>query len=319
MEEIVLPDLSEVSEGDDSERALRTYYNYISAFVKTIQDIYPGDPISGLLAQQGSLPEVQELRADCNTNSEIETCFRRGHFTIQAMKQLPVAKIPQLAFSANYWLPVQAYYAVHGIGLATLLCLNGSRPQYHSTFLSHMSGIIEKYFPRPLSTTIAGVRPHIEISGINVTGSDVSRQSNLEHPPYGKPELHVAKCLVTTRERDIDEQFAKARCRKVKPNRKYRQLKPSEKSQIIASLHKTTLCDFMYRIRIRSNYDDPDMYIFGQNDVTDAAKYYLNLVTLTEAVVACLENLIQRRIGETHFATIKERVLQRTSRHAILV
>ncbi len=182
-----------------------------------------------------------------------------------------------------------------------------------------MSGIIDKYFPRPLSTTVAGIRPNIVVSGINVTASDISQQSNLEHPPYGKPELHVAKCLVTTRERDLDELFTRARYRKIKPNRKYRQLKPSEKSQIVSSLHKTTLCDFLYRIRIRSNYDDPDMYIFGQNDVTDAAKHYLNLVTLTEAVIACLENLIKRRIGEVQFATIKERVLQRASRHAISV
>ncbi len=106
MEDVVFPDLSDVSEGGDSERALRTYYNYISAFVKTLQDAFPGDTTVGLLAQQDSLPEVQALQADCSANSEMETCFRRGHFTIQAMKQLPVAKIPQLAFSANYWLPV---------------------------------------------------------------------------------------------------------------------------------------------------------------------------------------------------------------------
>lgn len=40
--------------------------------------------------------------------------------------------------TANFWAPVQAYYALHGIGSACLAALQNSVPEDHRAFSSNL-------------------------------------------------------------------------------------------------------------------------------------------------------------------------------------
>ena len=310
-EEIILGDLSEVSKDSDSEKALRTYYNYIRAISAVLEAKYGRNYPPRLLQAQASLPSFQAIPHSGVADDELKTCYRRGLFTLEAMKRLPVEQFPQLALSANFWLPVQAYYASHGIGLATLLSLNGQRPQYHSAFLSQISKTVQELFPFPLNVTVGGCRPNFVVSQVSVSPQELSQQSNLEYPPYRRPEVLMAKSLSTTRQRALDEKLSEARRKKVATKHRRRNLKTHEKANIVARLHNTTIFDFLYRIRIRSNYDDPDMYIFGQSDAAEAVRHYHNLLGLTESLIRCCEAIIRSRVGTNNFETLKKRIAGR--------
>ena len=100
---------------------------------------------------------------------------------------------------------------------------------------------------------------------------------------------------MTTRSRLLAEIFNDARGRNVKKGKQRRNLTNNEKTKIAEKLHPTSIFDFLYRIRVRSNYDDPEMYIYGQGDKS-TANHYKNLLRLTADLVAVLERIIERKI-----------------------
>ena len=55
-------------------------------------------------------------------------------------------------------------------------------------------------------------------------------------------------------------------------------------------------------MRLRSNYDDPDMYIVGLDDSDVALKHYTNLLFLTEVIAAGVNLITERKIGRDQMA-----------------
>ena len=74
-------------------------------------------------------------------------------------------------------------------------------------------------------------------------------------------------------------------------------MKQQEKVKAGENLHRTSVFDFFYRIRVRSNYDDPEMYIYGQTDADTAQRHYQHLLKVTKALGKCLENVIGQKCG----------------------
>jgi hypothetical protein len=92
---------------------------------------YPND----LAAVQAQLPSFRNLqRSSLPPTEVIEKAVFRGWLTLKAMEMLPIAEYPELASTANFWAPVQAYYALHGIGLACLAALQTTAPDDHRAF-----------------------------------------------------------------------------------------------------------------------------------------------------------------------------------------
>jgi len=106
---------------------------------------------------------------------------------------------------------------------------------------------------------------------------------------------------MTTRNRLLAESFRDARGKSIKKGKRRRNLTSAEKTKIAGKLHPTSVFDFLYRIRVRSNYDDPEMYIYGQGDEATAQSHYKNLVQLTADLAAALGRIIERKIGSDAF------------------
>ena len=65
-----------------------------------------------------------------------------------------------------------------------------------------------------------------------------------------------------------------------------------------------TLFDFLYRLRIRSNYRDVDDFVSGQLEDADALMYFQSLLSFTQSTMLLLESIIQSmlplRIYDSH-------------------
>lgn len=297
------------AEEDDSRKSLRTYYNYAGAYAAFLEQTY-GEQILDRLAQaQEQLTEFNALEGGSPLDSELEIAALRGWLTFRLIEK--VQDFPEIMPLANYWLPVQAYYAVHGLGIAVIRSLGQQHPPTrHSRFLSYMSEeIIHRFFPAPLSWRVSGccVRP-AQLHGISLSAEDIRQQSNLEHPPYRRPEALLGKCLTTTREKKLEEKFSDMRRSGVGRRRPRRNLRSEEKSRIVQAMHPTSVMDFLYRVRIRANYDDPNIYIYGSQDGGQAETHYRNTVKLTRSIISCLDAILKRKIGDTAFETLKARL-----------
>lgn len=291
----------------EAQVAIRTYYVYIQAFrIKT------GD-LDQLKKQQDDLPAFKNLQVARTIRTDrVKESLYRGWLTLKALKLLPVSDYPELATTANFWAPVQAYYAAHGLGMAVLIALGADPPQNHRAFRAAATNqIVNRLIPYPFSITCKG-NPS-EKKGLAVAFENclvdvlkVRKTSSLENPLYSNQEALIAKALMTTRSRLLAEMFNAARGKNVKKGKRRRNLTSTEKTKIAGKLHPTSIFDFLYRIRVRSNYDDPEMYIYGQGDEATAQSHYKNLVQLTSDLGVVLERIIERKIGAEELQKLRQ-------------
>ncbi len=94
---------------------IRTYLNYNEAW--TMQFPFDNSPIHA----QSKLPGFQKLQPSRKYDvDEVKRHLTRGKLTLNLIKYIDVCENPDFAKASAMWLPVQAYYAMNGFGLAVL-------------------------------------------------------------------------------------------------------------------------------------------------------------------------------------------------------
>lgn len=289
---------------EDAENSLRTFSNYISSYTTAIGDVV------NLGESQKELRNFKRLQRS-SYNDNIRPQLYRGLLTLKAMESLPVENNSSLAQVYNYWAPVLAYYALHGIGLAAISALGMDLPKdNHRKFRAVISNnFVKALLPPPLNITCKG----------NVLTNDKISFENIDKDPENIVKTHpwqslsnsdpcdlIAKALLTTRKAELEIRFARERKRDVKKGHKSRNLKMAEKENIANRLHPTTVIDFFYRMRIRSNYDDPEMYIYGQPDPKVAAEHFNKYLKLTRCLAKLFEQIIERKIGHKQWKILND-------------
>jgi len=139
----------------EAQVAIRTYYGCIKAF-----RIKSGD-LDELKKRQDGLEVFSRVQHSKNINlRQLKQSLHRGWLTLKALKVLPVTEYPELATTANFWAPVQAYYSAHGLGMATLISLGVDPPQNHRAFRAAMtSQIVDRLIPYPFNIACKGNPP----------------------------------------------------------------------------------------------------------------------------------------------------------------
>lgn len=296
-----------VSGSAEAAIALRTYYVYIQAF-----SLLASAQIGNEQQQLSSFQRLQRLST--HPPESVQKLLFRGWLTLRAMQLLPIHQHPTLATTANFWAPVQAYYAIHGVGSAVLACLGNSIPEDHRAFRASMSGDqgVQRLLPYPFNMWCKGLSlgdhecPY-QFGNCRTAVREAKQASNLQTPNRLTAHTLAAKALLTTRNKFLEDLFEKQRSTKVTRGKIRRNIMSEEKRRTEKKLHPTSIFDFLYRIRVRSNYDDPEMYIYGHTDTTTAGRHYTHLLHLTTALIECLERIIAQKCGSTLLGQWKQR------------
>lgn len=236
--------------------------------------------------------------------------YLRGELTLKLMKQLPLDRQPDLAASANYWVPVQAYYAAHGYGLAVLNALGAGNPRDHRHFRSLLSDHgLGRLFPYPFNVLCAGdplVQNECSVENCPAELAEILSVSNLAMPSEKNAAPLVGRSLFATRKYFLRELFDRHRKDgKKREGISRRNLKQSDKRRLAKGLHATSFIDLLYRMRVRSNYDDPEMFIFGQTGEDVAVSHYRNLLDMVKGFALLCGNVISRKIGRTDYEVLR--------------
>ena len=58
------------------------------------------------------------------------------------------------------------------------------------------------------------------------------------------------------------------------------------------SMHDTTILDYLYRVRLRSNYEDVEMFVFDENTGSTIIQFVVDTQAVVSHVCALLEAVI---------------------------
>ena len=120
--------------------------------------------------------------------------------------------------------------------------------------------------------------------------------SNLATPNVGTYNAHIVRSLDTTRKRLLEMRFADLRRGGKGKNAAIRNVSKKEKCGVAGKLHDTTILDYLYRVRLRSNYDDPKMFIFDEDTGATIIELIVDTQAFVSSVCALLEAVVHRAI-----------------------
>ncbi len=246
-------------DADSAEsKAFTTYAGYVGALSELISDAYGlSDPYPALIGALDRFGRLTRLRnkpysgpAAPVASLLINAWLSELHLHLVDPTDAGFVRI------ANHAAPVHAYYATTRAASAWLHVLNGTVPNTHAGCLDQMGQLVAKgvaLYPQPWTFACTGLRPSVTYAGFPVPPQPCSNLSSTA-PAADR----MAKCLRTTRERQIVSLVAETR-RQLRRDRAPR----GEALRRDAALRPTTPFDFLWRIRTRANYGDPAMFYMG--------------------------------------------------------
>jgi len=227
-------------------------------------------------------------------------------------------KTPDLIRYANHWSPVQAYYAIYLCLRAYLRSSGDGVADTHATTLRTISSQLEqRNLLLPFwSVVCSGGSGDANLKNVEYRnlppGITVRMISSLSTPRVEDFWHWLAMMLRTTRSRNLKSKLEDKNTRKKyatkggKPRQSYN---ATQRKEVCASIPATSIFDFFYRLRIRSNYEDADAFLLGSLSDADATVFHRALALVTSCTLFNLERLTAYRLGKTKMDDIVEAFL----------
>lgn len=267
-------------------RTFTTYMGYWSAIAGVIQDRYGPDFQASLVKHLRSRRLVRRLGAARYRGDQAELQQLLVGAWTQELGLYAVDDDDPRLMLQNLWNNVYAYYATSRAAAAFLLVRNDAPPPNHRKLLRSLAAIVQNSAllspPWSLSCTNA---QEPTFGGFCTDPNEVSNlASNAD--PYDL----IAKALKTTRMKRVAQL---AKIRRERTGRK--RLANGERTQIDSQCEATTVFDFLWRTRTRSNYGDPSMFYVGTLDEARSQQYVSAVRTVTAATMLLFETLVATR------------------------
>lgn len=332
---------------DDPIMSFKTHAAYLEAICMSLEVTYaPGRFEGGVTTGFRDPRRILEGVASGIRNSEAYERLRRleidreplasslfNAWTTEALLNLTGAVVPAEGIgAATNWSVVQAYYAVFQITRGLSIASGERQPL---TTHAQVRRFAESYWcaaNRRVLPWSFGYGP----SGPVNTPDGATIASSIRAWDSSTPSncwTFIAQALRTTRADALQERYDDERERKNKDRataakekdrlRAERGLTPlnarhpkaslstSEKDKINRGLRAFTIIDFLYRLRIRSNYRDITMWTEGAPYPERSQTVHRSLELISAATLLAHELFIRRRIGSAVFDEIATEWLDR--------
>lgn len=302
-----LPNVIHLPSDEEAERSRRftVHRHYLGSVELMLAALYGmgDDQPTGLLAVQRRLPAFTRIQRRAVANpAELRRLLAISWASEIQLRLADVGGDSFLRYS-NAWGPVQAYYAVYMSIHAYLstVGMGGLVDDHTSTLRTAVSQVVLRgLLPHPWDMTCAGC-PELGtrvISGVPAGVNPDAHFENLAGPTFEDFYPRFAKMLDSTRtqrlERNRREWLARSG-RKRMPR--------AEKEAAASRLHPTTVFDYLWRLRIRSNYGDVSAFLMSGVDDRSHAAFHRGLVTLASGTCLLLQSLIIAYVGPGPYET----------------
>lgn len=188
----------------------------------------------------------------------------------------------------NHWKPIQSYYAVYSIGEALAHCIDGYNPESHTACIRKLNVyLVEHVKIEPWSFAYKGTRRK-GFEQVNFPAG-IKPVSALKRSAVQPLEM-LATCLKAEHDNLIEGYDPKPLTKAQKKAGMKRKLKKDHDPGY------TTVLDFLYRLRIKSNYKDAEIFIAQAPDHLIKG-FSDNLSFMVNATALLFESIIALRIG----------------------
>jgi hypothetical protein len=324
-------------------RSFRTHASYVRAF----RVLALGD--DNRMTSEDRLAQLHDVSATALASArrvndvdegELFACLRRAwaaELILAATQEL--GEESDMMRLANSWGTVQAYYVLYGATQAVLVAEGQARPKAHeSTRRQFVNLWVGRSFSLPPWTLAAG-DPGAKGADQDGFLGGPGRIFDLSLHAWSSWMADqawdiAAAALKSTRKARVDERCNEARDRKLldrkktwkvaqdereaqgkvrqaEPEWRRPNLKADERQGISAGVRPITLADYLYRLRIKANYEDATVFTEGPESDRDANDVALDLVHITSANLLVHELRVAKRIGKDRLVSAMDVWLKR--------
>jgi len=277
---------------EDSHRRFTTYKNYLLSFSYLLDLLYPD--------YESIFSELKRVQSKTITSPEKIRSLLLNSWNSELLLNLPLLFQEDFLKFSNHWSPVQSYYSIYLSLRALIVGKNISARGDHSTTLNVVSSNFiqgEKLIPFPWNLlldcdTYCGLKGNQNINQINPLENPFHFRNNLN-------KLQDFMCLFikTTRERIIKEKCQEWKEKNPIKNKPRKRLSPGVKESLSKATRATSLFDCLYRLRIRSNYHDVDIFILGSS-APETRLYFQAICNITDKTLFILEKYLWDYLGK---------------------
>ena len=311
---------------DSPVESFRTHSNYIRAFATLVgadSQKHPGLIYTALahkVVQSGCLTNPPKVTID---NNQISSSLRNAWGTELLINiGRHFVDEPELVKLSNNWSTVQAYYVLYHSTQAVAVAKGYMRPQSHPR--------TQKMFHNLWANRNLYLEPWTLSYGSDGARNIPSRITiddtihNWYHCSSDTAWSLACKALKTTREDKLTESVKKARENKKKekikilrqeeaerirlgkrpkktPNVRLPQLTTTEKLLVHKNESPTTIVDYLYRLRIRTNYIDSSMFTDGPENEHAPLQVRDDLSIIAGGTLLLAELAVSKIVGHDVF------------------
>jgi hypothetical protein len=300
------------AEDNEEVKSFQTYSNYLLSLKQHIETQYGKGPAiyKKLKLACEEVPSFSKIQINKTANIEKIKKLLFNSWHTEIVFTLPRKINEDLVKYSNHWAPIQAYYSVYLSLCALFQSMGINCPNTHTNILKQISECIinRNIFPSPWNAHYRGLA---ELNN-QVYGNFKEECKDISNLSVPREEDFWNWCgllLKTTRDRKFNsrkKEMLKSKMFKKADNKPRKNLSGEHKKQIDEGLYTTTLFDGLYRLRIRSNYEDADAFILGTMSQRDALLFHDSLGTILQSTLYIVEKLSLKYISKEKFKNISD-------------
>lgn len=252
-------------------------------------------------------------RAAKYSKSEVEMWLKNAWNTEKVLEENEtVIENTGQSFCMQWAFP-QAYYSAFGVILAKFKAI-GHTETTHSAVLKKYGTILEEgKLPESISLYCRGIDKEIEYFNID-RPEKIDSNMAIDITDEKTINNHICQFLGATRRLRLKEKAASMKFYK-KDGIRRKNLRKEHWEKVSHSIGNTTILDFLYRKRIKGNYQDIETYNASNFNGEEVLK---NLCTVIDRLNFVNESYIYKAIGHNDYKSILDEHLRRVENHTVL-
>lgn len=280
---------------EDEVISSRVYNHYLTSYRHVMEELYGangsllGNVKDGVL----SAPGYKNLNGAPRPHHLYAKALSNAWSTEVALNLAGLLEDPELVATANHWATIQAYYAVSHLLRAFVATRDGRSPEPRHVWLLEQIGdtmASRHLLPAPWNVICSGPEAAYQYPNLP-SHVDLPAFSPMARPRPEHAWSSVCMALRTTRERRIRDRVGDW-----KKGQRKKRITAEERKRVGEKTKPTTLFDFLYRLRIRSNYSDADAFAAGILQPSEAVQLNESLRYIVSSTMFTLELLIDRQL-----------------------
>lgn len=312
-----------------SVAAFLTYKRYLQHLELALTKTYSTEPALGRAVSEAvdSLPAVRRIRQRPLEPKPRDTVARElgmawnEESSIRVLSEIDATRLPSLLPGAA----VNSYYAIYHGARAWIAGSGQPQRDTHAHVLHVVGDAAARrlLFPPPWDLVCIGYPTAREARFRGLPDDIILGPLHNFQRARSDETLHISLCLLlrTTRARTFEKRKADWRKRYKKAG-----VPAAVAHELAEKLPPTTFFDFLWRLRVRSDYRDIDALIPGGGQPYHAVEFQQALITIVSATLALFEGLIAhssgpevlsdagrafvKRVGTAGGAAVSQRVLR---------